>query len=123
HTHHTLHSFPTRRSSDLVTLVRVERTLFDEVQKIQENPPLPHELKRALAQINAQYAYTLDGVARQGFLIGIFEHVMSFETLGELVKKLEIVTPGQVSEVARKYLTQQNRTVCKCVGTRNQHGS
>jgi len=106
-----------------VTLERVERTLFDEVQKIQENPPLPHELKRALAQINAQYAYTLDGVARQGFLIGIFEHVMSFETLGELVKKLEIVTPGQVSEVARKYLTQQNRTVCKCVGTRNQHGS
>jgi len=102
---------------------RAEKLLFEEIRKIQTRPPARHELDRALAQIRAQYSYALDGVARQGFLIGIFELVISFETMARLVERLSRVTPEMVSEAAQKYLTAKNRTVCRCIGIRNQHGT
>src|SRR2546430_10057153 len=84
---------------------------MEEIEKIQRTPPSKHELERAIAQIKAQYAYTLDGVARQGFVIGIFEMITSFETMARLVEKLEKISPAKVSEIAAKYLTAQNRTI------------
>lgn len=102
---------------------RAEKLLFEEIEKVQRRPPARHELDRALAQVRAQYSYALDGVARQGFLIGIFELVISFETMARLVERLSRVTPEMVSEAAQKYLTAQNRTVCRCVGIRNQNGT
>ncbi len=102
---------------------RAEKLLFDEIQKIQKRPPGKSELERALSQIKAQYAYALDGVARQGFLIGIFELVVSFETMARLVEKLSQVTPEMVSNVAEKYLAPRNRTVCQCIGVRKPNGS
>src|SRR5207244_11590000 len=106
-----------------VSIDRAERVLKQEIEKIQKTPPSKHELERAIAQIKAQYAYTLDGVARQGFVIGIFEMITSFETMARLVEKLEKISPAKVSEIAAKYLTVQNRTVCRCIGVRNDHGS
>ncbi len=106
-----------------VSVDRAETMLMDEIEKIQRTPPSKHELERAVAQIRAQYAYTLDGVARQGFVIGIFEMITSFETMAGLVEKLEKVSPQKISEVARKYLTVENRTVCRLSGIRNEHGS
>jgi zinc protease len=97
---------------------RAEKLLLAEIDKIQNKPPGKNELERTLSQVKAQYAYALDGVTRQGFLIGIFELVTSFETMDVLVEKLSKVSPEQVSQAARKYLSPQNRTVCKCVGIR-----
>jgi predicted Zn-dependent peptidase len=49
--------------------------------------------------------------------------ITSFETMARLVEKLEKISPAKVSEIAAKYLTEQNRTVCRCIGLRNNHGS
>ena len=106
-----------------VSIDRAEKALFEEIEKLRKSPPTRHELERAVAQIKAQYAYTLDGVARQGFIIGIFEMTTSFETMVRLVERLERVSPATVTEIASKYLTPQNRTVCRCAGIRNNHGS
>jgi zinc protease len=106
-----------------VSVDRAENVLMDEIERIQKTPPSKHELERAIAQIRAQYAYTLDGVARQGFVIGIFEMITSFETMAGLVERLEEISPEKISEVAKRYLTVQNRTVCRLAGIRNQHGS
>ncbi len=102
---------------------KAEKLLFDEIDRIQKQPPTQGELDKALAQIRAQYSYALDGIARQGFVIGIFELVVSFETMTRLVEKLSKVTPEMVSRAAQKYLTAQNRTVSKCIGIRNRHGA
>ena len=102
---------------------KAEKLLLEEIEKIQRHPPSKGELDKALAQVRAQYAYALDGIIRQGFLIGIFELIISFETIASLVPKLLLVTPEMVSEVARKYLTPANRTVCRCIGIRNSHAS
>src|SRR5438552_18695317 len=96
---------------------------MEEIEKIQRTPPSKHELERAIAQIKAQYAYTLDGVAREGFVIGIFEMITSFETMARLVEKLEKISPAKVSEIAAKYLTVQDRTFGRCVGRRNYEWS
>ena len=108
---------------DGVSIDKAERLLLEEIEKIQRFPPSKHELERTIAQIKAQYAYTLDGVARQGFVIGIFEMIASFETMARLIEKLEKITPEKVSQIASKYLTKENRTVCRCDGIRNNHGS
>jgi zinc protease len=108
---------------DGVSVDKAERLLFDEIERIKNTPPGRHELERALAQIRSQYSYTFDGVARQGFVIGIFELVVSFETIVKLVDKLSRVSPGKISEVARKYLTTENRTICRTIGMRNNNGS
>jgi predicted Zn-dependent peptidase len=55
-------------------------------------------------------------------VIGIFELVISFETITKLVDKLSKITADKISEIARKYLTVENRTVCRTVGTRNSLG-
>jgi len=107
---------------DGVSIDKAERLLFDEIERIKERPPSRHELDRALAQIRSQYSYTFDGVARQGFVIGIFELVISFEKIAKLVEKLSKITPEKVSEIARKYLTVENRTVCRTIGLRNSIG-
>ncbi len=106
-----------------VSVDRAEKLILAEVEKIQNRPPSRHELEKALAQIKAQYAYALDGVARQGFVIGIFELIISFETMARLIEKFSQVTPEMVSEVAQRYLTEKNRTVCRVAGVRNQHGA
>jgi zinc protease len=108
---------------DGVSIDRAEKLLLEEVDKIQRSPPSRHELERAIAQIKAQYAYTLDGTARQGFVIGIFEMIASLETMAGLIQKLEKITPRKVSQIAATYLTEQNRTVCRCAGVRNNHDS
>ena len=108
---------------DGVTTEKAENLLLAEIEKIQNHPPTKHELERTIAQIRAQYAYTLDGVARQGFVIGIFEMIASFETMARLVERLEKIMPEQVSEIARKYLREENRTICRCVGIRSNHDS
>ena len=108
---------------DGVSVDRAERALMDEIEKIQKTPPSRHELERAIAQMKAQYAYTFDGVARQGFVIGIFEMITSFETMAQLVERLERIPPAVISEMASKYLTETNRTVCRCFGIRNNDGS
>jgi zinc protease len=108
---------------DGVSIDRAEKLLLDEVDKIQRSPPSRHELERAIAQIKAQYAYTLDGTARQGFVIGIFEMITSLETMAGLIQKLEKISPQKVSNIAATYLTEQNRTVCRCAGVRHNHDS
>ena len=107
---------------DGVTIDKAEDLLFEEIERIKETPPKRSELERALSQIRSQYSYTFDGVARQGFVIGIFELVISFETIVKLVDKLAKTTPEKISEMARKYLTVENRTVCRTIGVRNNLG-
>src|SRR5438067_2176380 len=70
---------------DGVNIDKAEKLLFEEIEKVKTSPPSRHELDRSLAQIRSQYSYTFDGVARQGFVIGIFEQVISFETVTKLV--------------------------------------
>src|SRR5947208_12170337 len=96
--------------------------MLGEIAMIKSPPPSQHELDSSMAQIRSQYSYTFDGVARQGFVIGIFELVISFETMTKLVDKLSKVAADKISEIAGKYLTVENRTVCRTVGTRNSHG-
>ena len=40
----------------------------------------------------------------------------------KLVDKLSKITAQKISEVAKKYLTPENRTVCRTIGERNAHG-
>jgi len=53
---------------------------------------------------------------------GIFELVISFETMTKVVDKFEKITAEKMSLVVKKELTPENRTVCRTIGVRNDHG-
>jgi len=59
-------------------------------------------LRERLPDQKHSTAYAPRWVARQGFVIGIFKMITSFETMARLVEKLEKISPAKVSEIAAK---------------------
>jgi zinc protease len=94
-----------------VPVHRVERALLREIDKLCDRGPRPGEMKRALAQTQAQFAYATDGVTNQAYLIGAAQLRTGYRYLENLQGKLMEVSPDDVSRVARTYLNEDNRTL------------
>ena len=94
-----------------VPLARAEKTLLREIERIKHRTPSRSEIRKALAQTEAQFAYATDGVTAQGHLFGTFQLRVGYRYLGTLLDHLTEVTPEDVTRVAREYLSESNRTV------------
>jgi len=94
-----------------VPVSKVERALLREIDKICNRVPRPGEMKSALAQTQAQFAYATDGVTNQAYLIGAAQLRTGYRYLEDLQRKLSEVSPDDVSRVARTYLHEDNRTL------------
>ncbi|MCX7804956.1 MAG: insulinase family protein [Planctomycetota bacterium] len=90
---------------------KAEKALFDEIERVRENPVPASELRKALRQTMAQLEYSRDGITANAFMIGRFEMLGSHRILDDLIARIEKVTPEDVRNVARKYLNPENRTV------------
>jgi hypothetical protein len=64
----------------------------------------------AFNQIRAWHAYENDGVALQAQSIGIMELMGDRSLSDSIVSRALAVSPEKVSQVARKYLDERNRT-------------
>jgi len=72
----------------------------------------PEELARVVAQVTAADVYQQDSLFYQGMRLGILETVgLGWNKLDDYVQRIQAVTPEQVREVARKYLTDDRLTV------------
>ncbi|MEN6372063.1 MAG: pitrilysin family protein [Armatimonadota bacterium] len=94
-----------------VTAGRLEKALLDEVEKAKTTLPTNEELTRAKNQFEAYLIYQNDSVSDQGENLGYYECETSWKFMDELHPKIEAVTAEDVQRVARKYLTENNRTV------------
>ncbi|MCC6443691.1 MAG: insulinase family protein [Armatimonadetes bacterium] len=111
----------TSRDPDLFTLsatVRngiepgeVEKALLAEAEKIQAQPPLDAEMQKARSQIESYFTYEKDSTSGQASRLGYFETIGSWKYMNTYLDRIRRVTPQQVQEAARKYLTATNRTV------------
>ncbi len=90
---------------------KAEKALFDEIERVREKPVPASELRKALRQTRAQLEYSRDGITANAFMIGRFEMLGSHRILDDLIARIEKVTPDDVMNAARKYLTRENRTV------------
>jgi zinc protease len=94
------------------TLAELEQALRAQVKRLQEEPVSAEELSRVVAQVIATDVYQRDSMFYQGMRIGILETVgLGWSALDNYVERIRAVTPEQIREVARKYLTDDCLTV------------
>jgi zinc protease len=113
---------PTSRLEELFMLVgnpapgrasvELEQALRAEVARLREELINPTELARVIAQVTATDVYQQDSLFYQGMRLGILETVgLGWSRMDDYVQRIQAVTPEQVREVARKYLTDDRLTV------------
>jgi zinc protease len=89
----------------------VEKALFSEVDKLKNEPVTDEELQKAKNQIEAGFTMGRDSIFYQAMLLGQYESVASWKLLESYVDTIRAVTKEDVMRVARKYLSEDNRTV------------
>lgn len=94
------------------TTEQVERALYAEIQKLQQEPPSDQEMQRAKNQVEAAYIFGQDSNFRQAMLLGQAETTgAGWRQVEQFVKKLRDVKADDVKRVAQKYLIEDGRTV------------
>jgi zinc protease len=94
-----------------VSLETVEKVVFQEVERLQQEGVSQDEMQRALKQVKAQFVYGSETVTDQGYWLGAMETIDSYETYLQMLERIEVVSPEDVRNVAQKYLVETNRTV------------
>jgi zinc protease len=94
-----------------VSLEKIERAVFAELEKIAAKPITDHEYDKVLKQTRAQYVYAEDGVGNHGYRLGMLDVVASWRMYETFLENLENVSKDDVQRVAKKYLAETNRTV------------
>ncbi len=77
-----------------------------------DSPPEEGEMQVAFNQIRSWHSYENDSVTLQAQSLGFMETIGKRSLADYLVKSCLKITPEDVRNVARKYLTERNRTIC-----------
>ncbi|HYF52431.1 MAG TPA: pitrilysin family protein [Planctomycetota bacterium] len=100
------------------TTEELEAAILSEIEKLKTEVPTSEELKRVVTRYRAD---VLRGLRSN---IGMAQQLADYQALSgdwrELfreIREIAAVTPEQVTAVAKKYLTRQNRTVAKIIST------
>jgi zinc protease len=94
------------------TVEQLEGAILAQLERLKSEPVSEVELERIRNQLIADKVYERDSVFYQAMLLGQFETVgLGWELVDEIVQRLSAVTPEQIQDVARRYLTTENRTV------------
>ena len=101
-----------------VAVVHPERTAEDVIQAldeqiklVQETPPSPEEIARAIKQARALFAYGSESITNQAFWLGFSEMFATYDWFLSYLENLAKVTPEDVQRVAQTYLQPRNRVL------------
>jgi zinc protease len=90
---------------------KVIAAIETEIQHLMDTPPSQEEIKRAVKQARALFAYSSESVTNQAHWLGFSEMISSHDWVENYLTQLEAVTTGDVQSAARAYLQPQNRTL------------
>jgi zinc protease len=82
-----------------------------EIARLQEAPPPADELKRAVKQARAMFAYGSESITNQAFWLGFSEMFSTYDWFVTYLDRLAAVTPEDVQRAAQTYLRPQQRTL------------
>ena len=88
----------------------VEDALFAEIAKIRTMAPSTREVQKAKNQIESSFIMGQDSIYLQAMKYGIFEMLGDWRLIDTYLEGIRKVTPEEVVKVAKKYLTEENRT-------------
>jgi zinc protease len=89
----------------------VEAALDAEVDRTLQEPISEDELKIAIRQAQAQFAYSSESVTNQGFWLGYASVVADSDWFESFLDNLAAVTVEDVHRVAHRCLSRRNRTM------------
>lgn len=94
------------------TVLELETAIRAEIDKIKTQGVSEEELRRIKAQVMAADVYQRDSMFYQAMQIGELEVVgLSHKLLEVRLERLQAITSGQVQEVAKKYLLDDQLTI------------
>lgn len=103
---------------DIDMIVRPDRTpeqvlakYDDQIIRLQNEPVTEQEIKRAIKQARALFAYGSENITNQAFWLGYAEMFDSYDWFTGYVDHLSRITPEDVLRIAQTYLTPSNRVV------------
>jgi len=85
--------------------------LNEEIKKLQNEFVNNEEIKRAVKQAKAVFAYGSENITHQAFWMGYTSMFSTYEWFTDYLKKLARVTPQDVQRVAQKYFQARQRVV------------
>ena len=83
----------------------------EQILKVQDELVTREEIRRAIKQARANFAFGTENITNQAFWLGYAEMFASYEWFETYLEKLAKVTPKDVQRVAREYLKPQTRVV------------
>lgn len=103
------------KSSSELALAALDR----EISRVQHESVSAAEIRRAIKQARANFAYGTENITNQAFWLGYAEMFATYGWFENYLNRLAAVTAGDVQRVARQYLRPQSRVVGTYVPTRN----
>ena len=82
-----------------------------ELQRVKEEKVTKDEIKRAIKQARALFAYGSENITNQGFWLGYAEMFANFNWFETYLDKLSAVTVKDVQRVANEYFRPKRRVV------------
>lgn len=91
--------------------VDVENAIYDEIEKIKKEQISQYELEKAKNQLESSFVFSQDSLFGRAFVLGQYEILGNWKKVRDYIPGIRAVTAEDVMNVAKKYLTQDNRTV------------
>jgi zinc protease len=87
------------------------KALDAEIATVQGTLVSPAEIRRAIKQAKANFAYGTENITNQAFWLGYAEMFASYSWFDSYIERMAAVTAQDVRRVARQYFRPQSRVV------------
>jgi zinc protease len=93
------------------TAAQIERSLENEIKKLQGELVDPKELDKAKNQLTSAFYMSMDSLFYRGMVLGKLATVAHWDLVKDYVPKIQQVTAEDIRRVARQFLVPDNRTL------------
>jgi len=95
-----------------IDIQSLEKEIYNEIEKLKNEPVTDEELEKAKNQVLAQTIYRQDSAAGIGFALGWWEiEGDAWQNINRYPEEVQKLTKEDILEVAQKYFRKDNRTV------------
>jgi len=94
------------------TTLEIEKAMDEQIERLKNEPVSGMELEKVKNQIRADFIRGLDSNAGLASMLSYYEALLGdYHYLTQYTVRIGNITPQDIQETARKYLTRENRTV------------
>jgi zinc protease len=95
------------------SISEIEASIHDELASIVRDGISAHELNRAKHQIEAHFILSRERTLDQAILLGQIDTLSGLDYIDSFLPRIHAVNVADVSDVCRRYLNEDNRTVAQ----------